>query len=220
MIQELLQAGNVVIPTAVGDTSSLLFCNNTIKTIESLENIANKNKVAMPIVFYNNTINGISNRDTEKEVNEKVVTLMYLLGSVLSGKIKNIDNEDIRKFLQPSLFQSIRVNNGIYELGIKIGELDIPDAFLVRSISAEDVEKPVTIKNPVLQSKIGYIIDDNIISLFDKLPIHLFLRNDSIFEIFEELERTYEELEEKTRQRRKTLRSSRNAQEDDTGLVL
>ena len=220
LIQELLQAGNVVVPIVIGDTSSLLFCNNTIKTIESLENIANKNKVAMPIVFYNNTINGVSNRDTEKKVNEKVVTLMYLLGSVLSGKIRNIDNEDIRKFLQPSLFQSIRVNSGIYELGIKIGELDVPDAFLVRSISAEDIEEPVTIKNPVLQSKVGYIIDDNIRSLFDKLPIHLFLRNDSIFEIFEELERTYEELEEKTRQRRKTLRSSRNAQEDDTGLVL
>ena len=220
LIQELIQAGNVVIPVTIVDNSSLLFTNNSIKTIESLENIANKNKVAMPIVVYNNTIDGVTNRSTEKEINEKVITLMYLLGTALSGKIRNIDNEDMRKFLQPSLFKSIRVNNGIYELAVKIGELNITDAFLVRTLTTEDNEEDVVIKNPVLQAKTGFIIDNGLRNLFDKLPIHLFLRNESIFQLFEELEKIYEELEQKTKQKRRTLRSSRNSEEDDTGLVL
>ena len=220
LTQELIQSGNVVIPIIIGDVSSLLFTNNTIKTIESLESIATKNKIAMPVIFYNNTIAGVTNRTTEQEINEKVTTFMYLIGSALSGAVRNIDNEDMRKFLQPSLFRSIRVNNGIYELGVKIGELNIDDAFLVRSITSEDNEEDIVIKNPVLQAKTGYIIDDNIKNVFDKLPIHLFLRNDSIFKIFEELEETYEKLEQATKQRRRSLRSSRNSEEDDTGLVL
>jgi len=220
LIQELIQAGNVVIPVTVVDNSSLLFTNNSIKTIESLENIANKNKIAMPLIVYNNTIDGVTNRGTEKQINEKVVTLMYLLGTALSGKIRNIDNEDMRKFLQPSLFKSIRVNNGVYELAVKIGELDIEDAFLVRTLTTENEEDDVVITSPVLQAKTGFIIDNELEGLFDKLPIHLFLRNDSIFQLFENLEKVYEELEQKTKQKRKTLRSSRNSEEDDTGLVL
>jgi len=219
LIQELIQAGNVVLPIVIGDTSSLLFTNNTIKTVESLENIANKNKISMPIVYYTNTLNSVTNRTTEREINKKVVTLMFLIGSLLSGKIRNIDNEDIRKFLQPSLFSSIRVNNGIYELAVQVGELNVDDAFLVRTLTAEKNED-VSIVNPVLQAKTGYIIDEDVEAIFDDLPIHLFLRNDSIFQIFEYLEKTYEELENKTKQRRRTLKSSRNSDEDDTGLVL
>ena len=220
LAQELIQTGNVVVPIVIGDNGSLLFTNNTIKTIESLENISNRNKVATPIVFYNNTKDGVTNRTTEKEVNEKVITFMYLLGATLSGSIRNIDNEDMRKFLQPSLFKSIRVSNGIYELAVKIGELDVSDAFLVRSLTTDDNEEDVVIKNPVLQSKTGYILDDNIKDLFEKLPIHLFLRNESIYDLFDHLEEVYDDLEQKTKQRRKTLRSSRNSEEDDTGLTL
>lgn len=220
LTQELLQAGNIVLPIVIGDSSSLLFTNNTIKTIESLENISNKNRIALPLVYYTNTVEGISNRNTEADINDKVVTLMFLLGSMLSGKIRNIDNEDIRKFLQPTLFSSIKVSSGVYELGVKVGKLDIKDAFLTRTLTTENAEEPVEIVHPTLQSKTGYIIDEEIYSLFDNLPISLFLRNDSIFDTFENLERIYEELETKTKQRRKSLRSSRNSDEDDSGLVL
>jgi len=220
LTQELLQAGNIVMPIIIGDTSSLLFTNNTIKTIESLENIATRNKIALPLVYFNNTVNGISNRDTEADINNKVVTLMFLVGSMLSGKIRNIDNEDIRKFLQPTLFSSIRVNSGIYEVGVKVGKLDIEDAFLVRTLTTENADEPVEILSKTLQNKTGYIIDEEIYSLFDNLPIHMFLRNDSIYNIFEELEQTYEEQEQQTRQKRRSIRSSRNSEEDDSGLVL
>ena len=220
LIQELVQTGHVVIPVMVGDNSSLLFCNNTLKTIETLENIAVRNRVALPFVYYNNTIDGKTNKSTESVVNEKVSTLMVLLGTLLSGTIRNIDNEDVRKFLQPTLFESIDVKPGIYELAIKRFELDVEDAILVRTLTADDVEDDVEINVPVLQAKTGYIIDKDIRELYEDLPINLYLRSESVYDIIDELNDTYDKLEESTKVRRRKLTSSRNSSEDDTGLII
>jgi len=220
LIQELLQTNNVVLPIVIGDNSSLLFCNNTMKTLETLENLSSRNRVALPAIIYNNTIDGKTNRQTEKAINEKVGILSYLLGTTLSGKIRNIDNEDMRKFLQPTLFTSLYVKPGLYELSIKRHQLDAEDAFLVRTITADDVEEDVEINTAVLQAKTGYIIDSNIRELFDDLPINIFIRSESIYDIFEELEKEYDKLEQATKVKRRTLRSSRNSDEDETGLVI
>jgi len=222
LLQELLQSGNIVVPIIIGDASNMLFITNTLNTLNSIENIARKNKAAIPAVFYNNTENNVTNRATEEKVNEKVINMTYILAAMLGGEIQNIDLQDMRNFLQPSLYKTIQVQNGAYELAIKRKVLDIEDAIIARTLTAEDVEDDIDIKVSLLHNKVGNILSPEIRKAFENdLPLYVFLRTNHLFEIVEELEEEYEKLEEASKRKRKQFRSNvANIEDDDTGLVL
>ena len=222
LYQELLQTGNVVIPVVVGDASNMLFITNTINTLNSLENITRKNKSASPVVFYSNTENGITNRETEEKVNKKVINVTYILASMLGGEIQNIDLQDMRNFLRPSNYKTINVQPGIYELAIKRKILDVEDAIIARTITAENVEEDINVTVPLLSNKVGNILSEEIYNAFkEDLPMYVFLRTNSIFETIDELEKEYERLEQETKKKRRQLRTNVvNEEDDDTGLCL
>ncbi len=220
LIQELIQTGNIVYPIVIGDASNLLFITNTINTLSTIERIATKNKVAIPFTFYNNTINGVTNMQTEKEINNRVIKMLYLISIGISGNIQNIDLQDMRNFMQPSLYKTIRVQNGAYGLHVVRKTLDVEDAIIARTVTTEEFD--IDIKSDLLHNKVGILLSEEAIeTLGDQLPVYLYLRTNTLVDTVEELEETYEKLEEKTRKKRRSLRSNlNNVEDDDTGLVL
>jgi len=202
----------------VGDSSNLLNINNTINTITSMQSIAKLTKTALPIVFFNNTVDGNTTPATEKAVNDKILKMLSIISLFTSGCNQNLDHEDMRKFFNPNRYKTFNVNQGIYNLGAFDKELTDPNTLLVRTLIKEGVDD-IKIDAKILHNKVGVVCKKNE-DFVENYPLFLTFRHNIMSKIVKDLKQEYEELEQLKRIRYDDFEALDEAIEDDSGLVL
>jgi len=224
LINEMLKSSGDynTIPICIGDTSNLLYTNNTINTIAGLNNIANGNKEALPLSYFDNNFDGLTTPDSEKKVNRDVFKLITILALFTSGKVTDIDHQDMGNFLAPSKYKTFNISPGIYRLTVKLGKLIDPNILLARSI-IDPNEGTLEIEVPLIHNKVGKAKDEHLNSIpinNFKFPVYLTLEKNVINETVIELQKRHEELEGLKKVDNSAINALSDSFEDDDGLIL
>lgn len=94
MTRELLTQGLPVVVIVIGSSESFITTNNTVKTLKTLEAIAEQ--TGKPVVMFYRHNDG-PNRDN---IDAELYEIIAILSFFCSGLIKELDSEDILNFLQ------------------------------------------------------------------------------------------------------------------------
>lgn len=221
LISLLRQKDYNTLPIVIGDEANLLYVTNTINTLVGLNNIAKKTGTALPIVYFNNSINGITNYKYENETNSNVEKFLSIFSMAVSGDVQDIDQQDMSNFLHPTRYKSFQVEPGLYTMGVKIKELNDYNTIIARTIVIPE-NKNYKIEVPLLHNKVG-IANLNHIEIFgDKaFPCYLTFKKNEINTIVEKLQERHKNLEEIKQVKSSTLDKLSDAiEDDDLGLVM
>lgn len=194
----MLSKDYVVIPVMVGDSSNLLSINNTINTFSSMQGVAKQTRSAVSCIYYNNAFNGTVTPKHETEVNGKITKMLSIISLMVSGTIRNIDNQDMRNFFIPSSYKTFNVGSGIYNLGISIGSLDDSNAILARTLLSSK-EDDMEISVPLKHNKTGFVNEETK-DIF-QYPLYLTVRANALNEEVAALQEEIEELERNSKYR-------------------
>jgi len=210
-----------VLPVVIGDEANLLYVTNTINTLVGLNNIAKKTGTALPIVYFSNSIDGITNYKYENETNQNVERFLSVFSMFVSGDIQDLDHQDMSNFLHPNRYKSFHVEPGLYTMGVKIKELNDYNTILARTIVLPN-SKNYKIEVPLLHNKVG-IANDNHTEVFTEkaFPTYLTFKKNEINTIVEKLQERHKQLEELKEVKSSTLDKLSDAiEDDDLGLVM
>lgn len=143
----------------VGDDASSKYCENTIKTLKTVNNIAQKSDKAVALGYFLNNQNS-NYKKSQENVDISIAGMIDIL-RVFNGYPRDLDFQDIRNIVNPKL-KDFNLKNGVYILSYKIGEVideDIKDIAPVISrtiLIDSSTHKPLEIKH----TKIGYADDE------------------------------------------------------------
>ena len=214
------------IVSLIGDTSNLLNMHNTINTISTFQKIVSKPKkgvnlseAALPMIYYNNSVNNVTSPGTEIAVNERIFKMISILAMFCSGNVQNIDHQDMRYFFRASEYKSLDIDPGLYTLGVSIKSLDDGLTVIARTILSS-TDETIDIKVPLAHNKTGIVADD-FTEYFKEYPIHLLLRQGVMNNEVKQLKETMEEMEKQRKVNYEQFEnSSRSEDDDELGLVL
>jgi len=217
LLKNMLALDYNVIVAAVGDGSNELTLNNTVKTLATFYKVAVKAGAALPVIFYNNTYNGMTTLSTEQGVNDKIAKMLTIISAFISGSVQNIDNQDMINFFKPTNYRTFKIEPGMYSLGIARGELNDENTLLVRTLVkevADDVKMSIVPRHNKTGIVKGDMADD-----FDIYPIYLLYRKQVMND---EMRRLKQELESIKRQHETESNEfdEFDDMEDDDGMVL
>ena len=218
LTRALLSRDYTVLNFVVGDSSNLLNLENTINTIVSLNSIAKATKSVLPLMFFDNAVNGNTTPATEKINNDKIFKMLTLISLYTSGSNRDLDHEDMRKFFNPHRYKTFTVTPGLYTLGVAEKELTDEHALLARTLIREGQED-IKIKVNLLHNKVGVISKENE-DMLPAYPNFLILRNHIISRIVNELKEEHEKLKSLKRVKHDDILGIDDGMEDDSGLVL
>jgi len=143
----------------VGDDASAKYCENTVKTLKTVNNIAQKSDKAVALGYFLN--NQTANyKKSQENVDISIAGMIDIL-RVFNGYPRDLDFQDIRNIINPKL-KDFNLKNGVYILSYKIGEVieeDIKDIAPVISrtiLIDSSSHQPLEIKH----TKIGYADDE------------------------------------------------------------
>ena len=220
LIREMLSKGYTVLPIIISDSSTYLKTNNTINTIIGLNGIAKRTNTALPIGYFINNLKGITTPNSERVVNKDIQKMLELLGMFTSGRVKDMDNQDMSNFLIPSRYKTFEVDAGLYRLSAKIQKVADKNTILVRTVIT-DKTKDVDISVPLLDNKIGTVNKGHISHIGEDIfPIFLTIEKNTISKTVESLHGTLKELENLKVTNSDALNALSDSIEDDTGLIL
>jgi hypothetical protein len=94
LVKELLMRGIPTIVIGVGDTTTRLDTENTLKSIQSFEHIAKKADVPVVMQYLEN-----SERNSRAEIDKQVKQMVGSLCSLFSGENRELDSKDLFNFL-------------------------------------------------------------------------------------------------------------------------
>lgn len=92
LIDQLLAAEQTVVLIYVDSGSNLVHVTNTMNTLKSLNNIALRHNVALPVVWQDNSRGG------EAAVDNNILGIIPVLSKVVSGEVVALDVIDVRNF--------------------------------------------------------------------------------------------------------------------------
>lgn len=202
------------IPTmviAITDTSSLVYANSSRTTISSLDAIAKKAKVALPVKV-------LSNDDGIKNANIKVCKVIQHISLFNNDSNISMDSADMAGFMNMLSYKTLSVDPGAYELNIFNGSIpDEVDEVLIgmRSLTLDKIGYP-KFSHQILQYKNGIISDMKVLShLVEKdgnvettFPIFIALRQNTIVDIHQSLVDSVETHKEKMKKTQKKIIAS------------
>lgn len=174
------------------DTSSIEYCNTSIKTLAHIDLMGRKYGYSIPTVI-------IDNKDAIKIVNARIGVRTELLTILLSATHKALDSADIRLFAGNAYDKEVRglVTIGVYK------ENTIPNLkdSLISSLriltNDHDFKIDTTVLSKVKQYKIGYLSEELALRLSDlgyPIPIYFAITPNNSMAI---INKAKEELEEK-----------------------
>ena len=226
LIQHLLAIDIPVVAIIVGDSSNALYTTNTLNTLATLNNMALKAKKPLSIIYANNYSfgGGASGNSGEKAVNDRIRNIVSALSLFLSGKNQELDQKDLEGFIDQSMYSTITVPPGLYGLSVFSKSVNVPEgavATLVRTLTTRESE--ATIGIPLLHHKVGYVTEDNALTVFgEQFPLHLVTYSN----FFARESAALKEADEKFKEMQAAIQNhavagSSNATEDeDSGFIL
>ena len=219
LIKAMLEKDYNVIPVVIGDSSTLLNVTNTINTIAGLNNISKQLKAALPIVYFDNSADGISSPESEKMVNKNILKLLTILSIYTSGYVHDIDHQDMNNFLLPSRYKTFTVQPGLYNLTVKTKSLTEPNAIIARTLRGES-DTNIDIRIPLLHNKIGIPLKEHVTGIEDLLPMFLVVEKNTINQYASSLKARLKELEKVKVIETEDIDSLDDVLDTDDGLVL
>lgn len=164
---ELLNRGLPVMVCMIGSHGSKIETQNTVRTLESYENISSIKKVPVPAMYFENNLSL-----SRKEVDDKVRVSLLLTALIFSGDIRELDDSDLRNFLdytKVTSFQARLTNIQIVEGEIKLQR----NESIISAVSVSDVENGLDLSVPVEYQATGYLKKENYEAFDIRKPIHL-----------------------------------------------
>ena len=209
LISELLTRNLSTGVIMVSANNDLLRLNNSYKTLAGINARAVSLGKALPIIYFSNTIDNITNKSTETIVNSYIESTLIVFASLISGNVQNIDMQDCINFIHPTNYKTFSVKPGAYELIIVTGDILDKDIMLTLTLSTKDADTFVT-EVDLDSSKIGYLSDEMIDSdVYAEGIIHMAIMKNT-------MQREIKTLGQKL----KSLEESRDSELDDTGVEL
>ncbi len=219
MLKSMLEKDFNVIPVVIGDSSTLLNVTNTINTIAGLNNVAKQLNIALPIVYFDNSTDGICTPETEKLVNKNILKLLTIMSIYLSGHVHDIDHQDMNNFLLPSRYKTFTVQPGLYNLTVKTKSLVEPNVIIARTLRKES-DMSLNIQVPLLHNKIGIPLAEHTKGIEDLLPMFLVIEKNTVNQYANRLKQRLRELESVKVVETEDIDSLEDVLGTDDGLVL
>lgn len=195
MLTKTLVERNIpVINVLVGDNKDLLSANNTLKTIQTLDRVAQRaTKKAIPVIYLNNTslLEDPENEITKlREINNIIVNNLLVASIFMNGVNDELDDGDIRMMLTPTEYKSIQIPPGLYGLITPRGDITLSprDIPLVGRSLGETIEDAMVNTSDFASHKAGVISCQNLLENHkDTLPIHMVLLANTLVDEVEAL---------------------------------
>lgn len=176
IIKSLLAENMPVVSIVVGDSSNGLSAINTLNTLAGLNNIANKAKKPLNIMYVNNKdfadngiLSGIEN------ANKAIFSSLSVLSLFLSGDNEALDNQDLLNIIDQSNYKTINIQPGLYALSTFSGKATLPQGAIptvARTLTSAGISPDVGIQ--LLHHKSGIVRSENANKIFGKqYPLHL-----------------------------------------------
>jgi hypothetical protein len=212
-----------VIPILVADASGKLAAINTLNTISSYHAIAEEADKALSIVYANNTINGVTSKETMEKTDRFIFENILTFSLFMSGQNKAMDHQDIIGLVDQSSHKTIGYTPGLYNIGIgsQTVQEHIKDRITtLRSLTKEDEDHKVDFQTDYHKS--GQIVEKEVIDMLgEKAPVYLFNYTGRMEQVTEELEELvdsiYDEIEARKAQK---IKSNRRSKRQSNGLVF
>ena len=169
LIDQLIQMQQTVVLIYVDSGSNLVHVTNTMNTLKSLNNIAVKNNVALPVVWQDNSRGG------EAAVDNNILGIIPVLSMVVSGEVVALDVIDVRNFFNYMRFDLLA------GFGAGLAMLDVTDSAgikktndqLVSVLTLTTREIPGDIQGVECPHQTIGILEPDALSSSAVYPIHL-----------------------------------------------
>ena len=94
LVSELLDRDQNVVVIMIGSIQNVTYINNTINTIASMEQIADKRNRPVPVFYIENPVQG-----SRREVDQQAQGILGILSVIYSGQNREVDQEDLTNHL-------------------------------------------------------------------------------------------------------------------------
>lgn len=173
----LLERNIPVVVVAIGDSGNGLAAINSLKTLQTYNQIATKvTKKPLSIIYVNNTAFNNSNKEgAEKAANKVLFNTLATLSLFLSGENGELDTQDLVNFVNQSNYKTINIKPGLYGLLTFSGDAKVPDGAIptvARSLTTEGVSPDIDLT--LLHHKSGIVLEENAFNIYgEQFPLHL-----------------------------------------------
>lgn len=182
LVKELLKRNQPVIVMIAGSHSSKIEAHNSIKTLESYENIANIENKPVPAFYLEN-----GSGNTRSEVDNKIQLGLLITSLLFSGTIKELDDSDLRNFLDYTKVTSFKPRLTYLrpiEGKIKLNK----EETIISAVTVTDGTVSPELDYPVEYQATGYIRDEYVDNLKQcEKPLHLINVNSAFHTIVNNL---------------------------------
>lgn len=190
LVSELLARKQPVIVFMIGSHASKIETQNSIRTLESYENIASIKESPVVAMYLENSI-----EHNRTETDNKVHLGLLITSLIFSGCIKELDDSDLRNFLNYTKVTSFKPRLAYLrpiEGAIKLNK----EETIISAVSVTDNTVPPELSYPVEYQATGYIREDNQDVLKDcEKPIQLIILNGTFHTIVNNLKLKMKEFE-------------------------
>lgn len=194
LVDELLNNDIPVIPVVIGSTDTTIEVVNTLKTLESYENIALSNKMPVNMYYEQN-----SSDNPENTVDKNIIAFVISMGVLASRENKGLDTRDLRNWLRHDTVTSFEPR--LYAIQKVEGNAlpsDLGDLISVASIVTENNDTLLTIndKQALFEYRcIGVVPNTIDKEIANRFPIHFVTCTGNIRAAHKELTNMNDQLE-------------------------
>lgn len=210
IVGELLERGLPVIALVLGSAESLITAQNTVNTLKSLENIAEKRDLPVVMIYARNA-NDVSREDTDRYFHRAIGALAVLA----SRQNAELDTKDIQNWVQFNKTTSVGPRLAAMEIAINEAPPADPEAISIASLYANTKIQPLNLV-PEYHCA-GYMTTNN----ESVEQMHFAISIDDVPDIARDMQAVVQELDERRRARIQVDRLVRETDEvTDDGMVL
>ena len=182
LLSNLLAKNIPTLIILVGDDSSAKYCENTSKTLKTVNNIAQKVDRAVSLGYFINNQRDRDRNQSYKSSQETVdisIAILIDMLRIFNGYPRDLDFQDIKNLINPKL-KDFELHNGVYILSYKIGEVEDRDIENIAPVISRSVLVDPETHNPleINHSKVGYAdetLKDNIKEYYNNQNLNLVL---------------------------------------------
>lgn len=220
----LLDRDIPVFVICIGDSSTAIYTENTVKVLESFDRLAVQKGKALCMIYDNNAseYNG-DESVAEKSVNNKIFNTISSVALFLSRGLESIDNKDMENFLSQTEYKDIGVDPGLYGIHVYSGDVNLPNNAIPiggRTLLSEGTEGTGT-GLTLMHSKKGHVIHDNPKTIYkDQFPLHMVTYANFFTTEHKILLKTYDDYKNIIRNIKHEKITGSSGTEDENGFIL
>ncbi len=160
----------------IGDSSNGLSTINTLNTLAGFNAVAKQTKKPISMIYLDNAADKADNTNSKLEsVDKSIFNTLSVLSAFLSGDASALDQKDMAALIDQSIYKTIDIKPGLYNLAVFSGEVKLPDHLtptIGRTLTTES--KSADLNIGLFHHKFGVTSNRNVIDVFgNNFPIHL-----------------------------------------------